>query len=461
MTQTYDLTSLAASFRGTIHDPSTSHYDDARRVWNGQVNRHPAIIATCSDTADVAAAVRFAVAENMPLSVRAGGHHVAGSAIVEGGIVIDLAEMNGVKLDPDTGRVRVQGGAKLGDLDRGTLPFGYLTPAGIDHDTGVGGLTLGGGVGWTMRKYGLTCDNLTAVSLVTANGEIVRATDESHPDLMWGLRGGGGNFGVVTEFEFTAHPVAPTVVAGFVIYHGDDAVEVLRGYRDAVAEAPDDLTTIVFLRIAPPVAWIPADLVGQPIVMIGAVWLGDPDAGEAVVGPLRTLAQPLADTLGPKPMLEHQGILEGANPVGDRYYWKSAPIADLTDPVIDLLDQHLRAISSPLSLLGFFQLGGAVARGEGLGAFPSRDARFLINYAVHWVDETEDASHRDWTRAAIAEIEPHAIGGGYVNFLTQQGTDALRAVYGRDRFDRLVALKDRFDPNNVFRHNQNIPPSRH
>lgn len=347
----------------------------------------------------------------------------------------------------------------MGDLDRGTLPFGYLTAAGIDSDTGVGGLTLGGGVGWSMRRHGLTCDNLRAVTMVNAAGQIVRANDVTDPELMWGLRGGGGNFGIVTEFEFAAHRIRPAVLAGFAAYQGRDTVDVLRGYRSIVADAPDELTTIVFLRIAPAVPWMPAEAVGKPVVMIGLVWLGDPAAGERAVAPLRTLATPVIDTIAPKPMIEHQAVLEGANPVGHRYYWKSSPLGNLSDEVIGLLDAHLHTVSSPHSLLGFFQLGGAVARNEALGDFPNRDAKFLINYAVHWIAPDEDDVHRAWTRNAMAQIEPHTLGGGYVNFLTDRGTDAVRAAYGEARFNRLVTLKDRLDPDNVFRHNQNIRPS--
>ncbi len=459
MTSTLELRNLAVAFTGTLRTPDSEGYDEARSVWNGQIDRRPALIATCKTSGDVSAAVRYAVSSRIPLSVKGGGHHVAGSAIVEAGIVVDLSEMTAVRLDAAKRRVYVEGGAKLGDLDRGTLPFGQITPAGIDPDTGVGGLTLGGGVGWTMRRLGLTCDNLRAVTLVTATGDIITADEAGDPELMWALRGGGGNFGIVTEFEFETHHAPREVLAGFAVYAGDDAVRVLRSYREVVANAPDELTTIVFMRIAPNVPWIPAEAVGTPIVMVGAVYFGDPAVGESVIAPLRTLAPVIADTIEPKPMLEHQEVLEGANPVGHRYYWKSAPIAEVSDEVIDLFNEHLRTVSSPHSLLGFFQMGGAVARNTDSGCFPSRDAHFLVNYAVHWIDEGEDAHHRNWTRRAMAEIEQHALGGGYVNFLAEGGAEAVRQAYGVERFDRLVAVKNRLDPHNVFHHNQNIPPS--
>lgn len=459
MTTTPHLAQLTASFAGVLHTPDSVGYDEAREIWNGQIDRRPALIATCATTEDVSLAVRYAVEAGLPLSVRAGGHHVAGSAIVEAGVVVDLAQMTDVTLDTKAATARVQGGAKLGDLDRGTLPHGYLTPAGIDHDTGVGGLTLGGGIGWSMRKYGLTCDNLVGITMVDAKGDTVHVTDETDPELMWGLQGGGGNFGVVTEFEFSAHPIEPLVLAGFVIYDGQDAVEVLRNYRLVAAEAPDDLTTVVIMRVAPGVPWMPTGIVGKPIVLVGAVWLGDMEAGLPVIDELRQLATPVGDTISPKPMIEHQAVLEGANPVGHRYYWKSSPLGILSDDVIQLLDEHLQNVSSPHSLLSFFQMGGAVSRNEATGAFPNRDAQFLINYAVQWIDAAEDDHHRDWTRAAMAQFEPHTLGGGYVNFLADQGSEAVRHAYGDDRYARLVQLKDRLDPNNVFRHNQNIRPS--
>ena len=447
------------AFKGTIHVPGSLAYDEARQIWNGQIDRRPALIATCVDTDDVATAVRYAVASGTPLSVRGGGHHVAGSAIVEAGLVIDLSQMSDVTLSPDKSTALVQGGAKLGNLDRGMLPFGRLVPAGIDHDTGVGGLTLGGGIGWTSRRHGLTSDNLTGVTMVTAAGEILHVDEASDPELMWGLRGGGGNFGIVTSFEFATHPLPDKVLAGFAVYDGTHAADVLRRYRSVVAHVPDEITTIVFLRSAPEVPWMPEEVLGKPVVMIGVVYMGDPDAAEAVVAPFRTLGTPIVDTIQPKPMIEHQAVLEGANPVGHRYYWKSTPIRELSGDVIDTFHRHLQTISSPHSLLGFFQLGGAVARNRDFGCFPNREARFLVNYAVHWIDPSEDGLHRDWTRQAMAEIEPHSSGGGYVNFLADQGIDAVRAAYGDDRYLRLVALKHRMDPTNVFRHNQNIPPS--
>ena len=309
MTYTTDMSDLSATFSGTLHAPGSDGYDEARSIWNAQIDRRPQLVATCHTTEDVAMAVRYSIETGLPLSVKAGGHHVAGSAIVEDGLVIDLSKMTAVRLDADQHRAFVQGGAKLGDLDKGTLPFGHVTPAGIDADTGVGGLTLGGGVGWNMRKLGLTCDNLKAVTLVTASGEIVHADETSDPELLWGLRGGGGNFGIVTEFEFQTHEIPNEVLAGFVVYQGKDVTAILRSYREIVASSPDELNTMVIMRIAPAVPWMPTDAVGSPIILVGASYCGDPIEAESVISPLRSLAPVVVDTIAPQPMIEHQGVL--------------------------------------------------------------------------------------------------------------------------------------------------------
>jgi FAD/FMN-containing dehydrogenase len=443
-------------FRGEWHVPRSPGYDEARRIWNGQIDRKPAAIGVCTGADDVSAVVRLAAESGLSLSVRGGAHHVAGSAIADGGLVLDLSRMRGIRLAEGT--VHVEGGAKLGELDAATLPAGVMVPVGIDSDTGVGGLALGGGVGWTMRRFGLTCDSLRAVTLVTANGGVRRVDDATDPELMWGLRGGGGNFGVVTEFEFSSRPIPPQVLAGFAVYDGSEAPAVLRRYREAVDAAPDGLTTIVFLRVAPPAVWLPPEVVGRKVLLVGAVYVGDPAEGESAVAPLRRLGRPLLDTIAPRPFAHHQAILEGANPVGHRYYWRSAYLATLADDVIDLLADDLANVSSPLSLLSFFQMGGAVAEDTGRSCFPNREAAFLINYAVHWTDPHQDGHHTEWTRSRMSRIESHGLGAGYVNFLADPEARAIRAVYGTERFARLCRLKAGIDPDNLFRHNQNIPP---
>lgn len=446
-------------FRGTLCVPGDPDYPRVWAIWNGQVAREPALIATCHDACDVRTVLRRAVDAGMVTVVRGGGHNVAGTALCDGGVVIDLSAMRAVSLDPATGRVRVQGGATLADLDHATVPFARVAPAGIVTTTGVGGLTLGGGVGWTTRRFGLSCDNLVAVRLVTAAGDYLSVDDERDPELMWGLRGGGGNFGIVTEFEFATHPFGPVAVAGFVVYRLDDGPAVLRGYRQFAAAAPEEVTTIVVLRHAPPAPWIPVDQRGKPVVMIGAVHTGSIQTGIEALRPVKSLARPVADTVWPTPFLAHQAVLDASNPAGHRYYWKSDHLAELNDEAIDLLVEQTAQLSSPDSLIGIFQLGGAAARGGERSCFPSRHARFMVNYATHWTEAREDDLHRQWTRDAIEALAPYGLGTAYVNFTADDAPMHVETLYSTTEFSRLVTLKNRLDPDNVFRNNHNIRPS--
>ncbi|MFV3842708.1 FAD-binding oxidoreductase [Mycobacterium tuberculosis] len=446
-------------FRGTLCVPGDPDYPRVRAIWNGQVAREPALIATCHDACDVRTVLRRAVDAGMVTAVRGGGHNVAGTALCDGGVVIDLSAMRAVSLDPATGRVRVQGGATLADLDHATVPFARVAPAGIVTTTGVGGLTLGGGVGWTTRRFGLSCDNLVAVRLVTAAGDYLSVDDERDPELMWGLRGGGGNFGIVTEFEFATHPFGPVAVAGFVVYRLDDGPAVLRGYRQFAAAAPEEVTTIVVLRHAPPAPWIPVDQRGKPVVMIGAVHTGSIQTGIEALRPVKSLARPVADTVWPTPFLAHQAVLDASNPAGHRYYWKSDHLAELNDEAIDLLVEQTAQLSPPDSLIGIFQLGGAAARGGERSCFPSRHARFMVNYATHWTEAREDDLHRQWTRDAIEALAPYGLGTAYVNFTADDAPMHVETLYSTTEFSRLVTLKNRLDPDNVFRNNHNIRPS--
>ncbi|WP_181903353.1 FAD-binding oxidoreductase, partial [Mycobacterium tuberculosis] len=347
----------------------------------------------------------------------------------------------------------------LADLDHATVPFARVAPAGIVTTTGVGGLTLGGGVGWTTRRFGLSCDNLVAVRLVTAAGDYLSVDDERDPELMWGLRGGGGNFGIVTEFEFATHPFGPVAVAGFVVYRLDDGPAVLRGYRQFAAAAPEEVTTIVVLRHAPPAPWIPVDQRGKPVVMIGAVHTGSIQTRIEALRPVKSLARPVADTVWPTPFLAHQAVLDASNPAGHRYYWKSDHLAELNDEAIDLLVEQTAQLSSPDSLIGIFQLGGAAARGGERSCFPSRHARFMVNYATHWTEAREDDLHRQWTRDAIEALAPYGLGTAYVNFTADDAPMHVETLYSTTEFSRLVTLKNRLDPDNVFRNNHNIRPS--
>lgn len=443
-------------FRGLVITADDPAYQETRAIWNGQIDREPAIIAVCVDAADVAVALRFARSAGMPVAVRGGGHNVAGHSLCRDGLVIDLSSMRSVTLDRGTDRVLVEGGARLGDVDRVTVPAGRLVPSGIVTDTGVGGLALGGGVGWVMRRHGLTCDSIEAVDMVTADCSVRTVDDRNDPELLWGLRGGGGNFGVVTRFHFRTQRFDPTVLAGFVVYSLRDP-DVLRGLAAYADDAPRDVTTITFLRLAPPLPWMPAAVVGTPVIMIGLVHVGAAASALRAVTPLRHLGTPLVDTIRPRAFLEHQAVIDAANPSGHRYHWSSQYVGEPDQSLLDLLVEHAADLSAPGSLIALFQLGGAIPEAADRSCAAYRSASFLVTYGSHWLDPAEDDRHRAWTRAAMREVARHGLGGGYTNFDGDQNASAA-LTFPPASYRRLVALKRAHDPDNVFRHNVNIPP---
>jgi FAD/FMN-containing dehydrogenase len=448
------------AFRGRLIGADDADYDVARAVWNGAVDRRPRLIARCVGTADVVAAVRFAREQNLEIAIRGGGHNVAGTAVCDDGIVVDLSGMRAVRVDAADRKAWVQGGALWGDVDRETQAHGLATTGGIVSHTGVGGLTLGGGVGWLMRKHGLTVDNLIAADVVTAGGEVVRASEDEHPDLFWALRGGGGNFGVVTSFEFRLHPVGPTVLAGPMLWDASDAVEVLRFYRDFVRDAPDELGTVVRFGAAPPLPVVPQHLHWRPVVMLGTCFAGRPEDGERAVGPLRAFKAPLLDLIGPSPYVSFQSALDSTVAHGWSYYWKSTHLPELGDDLIDVVAKHAFSCSSPRSYVAMFHLQGAVSRvAEGATAFGNRRAAHAVTLDGVW-RPGEDFGDRDtaWARAFF-----DALGrfreGVYVNFLAgDEEPGRIREAYGDSIHERLVDVKTAHDPDNVFRHNQNIRP---
>jgi FAD/FMN-containing dehydrogenase len=444
------------TFSGELVAPGDPTYDDARAIWNGAIDRRPALIARCRDAHDVAAALRLARERDLPIAVRGGGHGVAGLAVNDGGLVIDLEPMKGIAVDPTARRARAQGGVLWGELDAATQAHGLATVGGIVTHTGIAGLTLGGGIGWLMRRHGATVDNLGGAEMVTADGAIVNADEE----LLWGLRGGGGNFGVVTEFEYRLHPVGPTVLAGPIYYALEDAPEALRHYRDFIAQSPDELTTIVNLRQAPPLPILPPEMHGRPVAAIIACWAGDPEQGERALQPLRRFGSPLIDLLAPRPYVELQSLFNPAVPHGWHYYWKSWELPPLTDAAIDALVAQAAAITSPRSYIIVFQLGGEMTRiGEADMAFGQRAEGHDVNINAVWLEDDPDADrHRAWARAAYAALEPHGLGRTYVNFLGDEGSDRVRAAYGAEKYARLQRLKRAYDPENLLRGNQNVVP---
>ena len=456
-----DFERLAESFRGELLLPSSPGYDAARRIWNGAIDRHPGCIACCTGVADAVAAVRFARERDLLVAVRSGGHGVAGHAVCDGGLVIDLSPLKGVRVDPQARTARVQAGVLWGELDRETQLHGLATVGGIVTHTGIAGLTLGGGLGWLMRKYGATVDSLLSVDVVTADGNLVTASADENPDLFWCVRGGGGNFGIVTSFEYRLHELGPIVLAGPVFYSLEDGRAVLRFYREFADGAPDELTTIFELSMAQPLPFLPAEVHGKPIVMVGACYAGPPQEGLEVVRPLKEFGDPIADLLEPKPYLALQSMFDPFVPHGWHRYWKSVELPRLTDDAIDTLVEQASAQTSPKSYCIVFQLGGMLSRvGRDETAFTQRDAAYNVNINAVWTPEDPDAErHIQWARDYFAAMQPHARDRVYLNFLGDEGPHRVRQAYGSATYDRLAELKATYDPDNFFRLNQNIHPS--
>jgi FAD/FMN-containing dehydrogenase len=447
-------------FRGRLIGADDVDYDSARAVWNGAIDRRPRLIARCIGSADVVAAVRFARDQDLPIAIRGGGHNVAGTATCDDGIVIDLSAMRAVGVDPKNRRAWVQGGALWGDVDHETQAHGLATTGGIVSHTGVAGLTLGGGIGWLMRRHGLTVDNLLAIDVVTANGELLRASEDEHRDLFWALRGGGGNFGVATSFELRLHPLGPTVLAGPIFWDASDVREVLRCYRDFIRDAPDELGTVVRFGTAPPLPGIPDELHWRAVVMVGTCYAGPIEDGERALRPLRTARAPLLDLVGPTPYVGFQSSIDSTVLHGWHYYWKSTHLPELSDDLIDVIAEHAFACSSPRSYAALFHLKGAVGRVPGgATAFGNRQASHAITLDAVW-RPGENFGDRDtaWTRKFFTELGRFR-EGVYVNFLGgDEDPGRVREAYGVAVYNRLVDVKTKYDPDNVFHHNQNIRP---
>jgi FAD/FMN-containing dehydrogenase len=448
-----------AGFRGELLRPGDAGYGQARRLWNGAIDKRPALIARCTGAADVRAGIEHARASGLPLAIRGGGHNVAGTASCDGGLVLDLSSMKNVRFDPADRSAWAQPGLLWGEFDQATQSLGLATTGGIVTHTGVAGLTLGGGIGWLMRKHGLTCDNLLAVELVTADGRRLRADGREHPELFWGVRGGGGNFGVVTAFQFRLHQVGPQVLAGPVLYPAEQAGQVLRGYRDWAADAPDEVNTVVNLRLAPPLPILPERLHGVPVVTIVCCYAGgDAARGERLLEPVRRLATPLVDLVTVKPYAAHQGTFDATVPHGLHYYWRSHYLDELGDGAIDTLVEHAWRHRSPCSYTIMFQLGGAVRRvPEEATAFSGRGAGYALNINAVTTDGDGFPEQTAWARGMWEAMAPHG-SGVYVNFLDREGNERVRAAYGEATYRRLAALKRAWDPDNLFRLNQNITP---
>ncbi len=452
---------LSTALVGQVVTRESSDYEQARLVWNGMIDRTPALIARCMGTADVVAAVNFARAHDLLLAVRGGAHNAAGFGTCDGGMVIDLSPMRGVLVDPDEQSAWVQGGAKLIDVDRATQLFSLAVPVGVISDTGIAGLTLGGGMGHLRRKYGLTCDSLIGAEVVTADGEVVRCSEDENPELLWGLRGGGGNFGVVTGFNYRAYPVGPEVTLSFVFYPLEDAEGCLRSYREWTGEAPDEISTVVVTGVVPEAEPFSTEARGRAYLAILGMHSGAPEAGEREAQPLREFATPLVDMSGPAPYLAVQTLLDEDYPSHElRYYWKSTFVDSLGDELIGRIIEWSRTQPSPFSTVDIWQGGGQVARvPEDSGAFSGRDAPFLVNVEANWKAPADDDENVQWARGFYGDIEEFSTGTMYFNFpgRLEEGQDLLQSSFG-DKYARLAKLKAQYDPKNMFRLNQNIAP---
>ena len=453
-----DAAALAAQISGGTLGPADAGYDAARKVWNATVDRRPALIARCFTTQDVQAAVRFAAAHRMLLSVRGGGHHIAGNAVAEGGLMIDLSGMRTVSINAEKRTARVGPGALLADLDRESQAHGLATPLGINSTTGVAGLTLGGGFGWLTRRFGMTVDNLLGATVVTADAAVHEVSASAEPDLFWALRGGGGNFGAVTSFEFRLHPVGPDVYAGLVVYPFAQAQKVLRAWRDFTAGAPDELSVWTVLRKAPPLPFLPESAHGTDVVIFALVYSGDIEAGRRAAAPVLRFGEPTASALGPSPYVGFQQAFDPLLAPGGRNYWKSNNFSALSDAALDQMIASAARLPGGECEIFVAQLGGAMARVAPTDTpFVGRDARYIMNVHGRWSDPRDDERVRTWARKVFQDAAPHATGGGYVNFLTDDEAERVAASYGTNHA-RLQAVKLRYDPDNLFRMNLNITP---
>lgn len=450
---------FAAQVGGGVLRRGDAGYDDARKVWNATVDRHPALIARCLTVADVQAAVRFGAAHRMLLSVRGGGHHIAGNAVANEGLMLDLSGMSDVRIDAAARTAQVGPGALLGDLDRAAQAHGLAVPLGINSTTGVAGLTLGGGFGWLTRRHGMTIDNLIGATVVTADGAVHEVSAASEPELFWALRGGGGNFGVVTSFTLRLHPVGPEVYAGLVVYPFAQARQVLRAWRDFSEGAPDELSVWAVMRKAPPLPFLAESVHGTEVVILPLVYCGDVAKGEQVAAPVTRFGTPLAVALGPTPYAAFQTAFDPLLAPGGRNYWKSNNFAALSDAALDAVIASASRLPGPECEVFLAQLGGAMSRvAPTATAFVGRDARFIMNVHGRWSDAKDDQRVRDWARQAFEDAAPHATGSGYVNFLTEDEGERVAASYGAN-YPRLQALKRRYDAGNLFRMNLNIVPA--
>jgi FAD/FMN-containing dehydrogenase len=454
-----DFDALAGGLAGSLMGPDSPGYDEARTLWNAMADRRPGLIVECANTQDVVRSVGFARQHGLLVSVGGAGHNIAGNAACDSGFMIALRKMKSVSVDAEGQKAFVEPGVTLGELDAATQEYGLATPVGINSTTGIAGLTLGGGFGWLSRKHGLTADNLISAELVTAQGEVLTVSAGENPDLFWGIRGGGGNFGIVTSFEFQLHPLGPDVLSGLIVHPFSEAGPVLRYYREFAAQAPDEVTVWVVMRKAPPLPFLPEEVHGTEVVILAAFYTGDMADGEGALRPLREFGNPIADVISPHKFTDFQAAFDPLLTPGERNYWKSHDFLEMSDGLLEASLPFVETLPSDSCEVFFAQMGGATNRVPAdATAYRHRDAEFIMNVHGRWQDAGDDEKCIAWCRDLFQATTPFATGGVYVNFMTEEEGGRVESAYG-ESYQRLVALKDRYDPENLFRFNQNVRPS--
>ena len=452
------VAALRGKLRGSVVLPGEDGYDAARSIWNAMVDRRPGLVVRCLGAADVVEAVRLARDEKLLVAVRSGGHNIAGNAVCDGGLMIDLSLMRSVRVDRAAKQAWVEPGATLADVDKETQSFGLVLPTGINSTTGIAGLTLGGGFGWITRKFGLTIDNLLSAEVVTANGELLRTSPAENPDLFWALRGGGGNFGIVTSFEFQLHELGQQVISGLVVHPFADAAAVLEQYRQALEGAPDELTCWAVMRQAPPLPFLSQEWHGKEVVVLAMCFCGDIEAGETATAKLRSIGKPIADVVGPNPFVGWQQAFDPLLAPGARNYWKSHDFTELSDAAIGILIDAVRKLPGPECEIFVGHVGGAAGRVPvDATAFPQRSSHFVMNVHARWREPKMDHACIGWARQLFEAAKPHAVGTAYINFMPEDEVDRVEAAYGSN-YRRLAEVKREYDPQNLFRLNQNVKP---
>jgi len=452
------LQAFKASFRGSLVTAEDPSYEEVRKVWNAMIDRRPALIARCTGTADVLRAVQFAREHEVLSSVRGGGHNIAGLAVCEGGLMIDLSLMRGVWVDAAARTCRAQAGCTLGDVDRETQLHGLAAVMGFVSATGIAGLTVGGGFGYLTRRHGWTCDTVISMDVVSAEGRLLRASADENAELFWALRGGSGNFGIVTSFEYRLFPVGPEILGGAIAWNASEAPAVLEAYREFTAKAPREMTAVAVLRTAPPAPWLPKEVHGQPIVAVFICYTGSKSDGDALLAPLRATGKPVADIVVPRPYAQMQMLLDATQPKGRRYYWKSHYLAGVPQGLAHVVMDHARRLQSPHSAILLFQVGGALNElPAGHSPAGNRDAAYVLNIAGSWEHSADDEANMRWARDCFEATRPYSTGGVYVNFLTgEEGRDRIEAAYGQENLARLSDLKRKLDPANLSRHTKGV-----